>query len=130
MPKQDPLPLINGLQASYATAGKRLLTTIREVIALHVPKRIVLAEDIGIKEQHLSDALNENGKHFAVQWLPAVCRYDREHRVAAEVGSWHGLKVVEREPISDGEWRARVSRVLDRMNGVGAAVLREAMEDQ
>lgn len=108
MPEQRGLPLINGLQASFARAGVRLLDDVERVIMLHIPKRLVLAEDIGITEQHLSDALKGNGKHFALKWLPAVARYDREHRIAKTVAGWHGLEVHERQPLSDSEKLARL----------------------
>jgi hypothetical protein len=52
--EQTGLPLINGLQASYKRAGSELLRVIKTVVVVGPPKRIVLAEDLGIREQHLS----------------------------------------------------------------------------
>lgn len=128
MAEQRGLPLINGLQASYARAGQKLLDDVERVITLHVPKRLVIAEDIGITEQHLSDALKGNGKHFALRWLPAVARYDHEHRLARTVASWHGLEVHEREPLTDAEWRKRVEAALRRAGAAGAAIRKEALD--
>jgi hypothetical protein len=130
VPEQKPLPLINGLQAAYSRAGERLLDEVERVIQLHVPKRLVLAEDIGIKEQHLSDALKSNGKHFALTWLPAVARYDRDHRLARMVASWHGLVVHEREPLTDAEYRNRLEAALRRAGAAGEAIRKDALEDE
>jgi hypothetical protein len=129
VPTKEPvLPLINGLQASYASAGKSLLLTINRVISETCPKRVVIAEEIGINEQHLSDAINQRGKHFAVCWLPAVVRRDREHRIASLIAGWQSCSVIEKEPLTDAEYRARIEAALRRAGAAGAAIRRDALD--
>jgi len=130
MAEQRGLPLINGLQASYARAGQKLLEDVERVLMLHVPKRLIIAEDIGITEQHLSDALKGNGKHFALKWLPAVARYDQEHRLARTIAGWHGLEVREREPLTDSEKLARLRLQLRASGADVEAIERRAYAEE
>lgn len=103
MGEQGKLNLVGGLQAGYRTAGNELLADIRLVVQTFVPKRFILAEDLGVKESHLSEALNGNGKNFDVRWLPGVSRYDRSHVIATRVAGWKGLKVIEPDPLTPEE---------------------------
>lgn len=129
MTKTPALPLVNGLQATYESAGKALLLTLGRVISETCPKRIVLAEEIGICEQHLSDALNSRGKHFSVTWLPAVVRRDREHRLASLIAGWQSCSVIEKEPLTDAEYRQRVEAALRRAGPAGEAIRRDALNE-
>lgn len=98
---------------------------IKKVITVNGPtKRIVLAEELGIREQHLSDALNGNGKNFDVRWLPGAVRYDREHEVAGVIAAWQDCKVVERAPLSAQQKLDRLRTEL-RENGADVEALEE-----
>lgn len=98
---------------------------IKKVIAVHGPqKRIMLAEELKVREQHLSDALNGNGKNFSVRWLPAVVRYDRQHEIAGLIAAWQDCKVVERAPLSEKQ-KLELLRAELRASGADVDALEE-----
>jgi len=128
MADQRALPLINGLQSTLTSAGNRLMEEIRLVVTLNIPKRVILAEQIGIKEGHLTDALHRNGKHFAAQWLPHVCLHDREHKIASLIAGWQSCRIIEKQPLTDAEYRACLEAALRRAGAVGEALRVDAFK--
>lgn len=126
MPEQRDLQLIHGLQATIATAGARLLTTINKVVTYHGPGKLdILANTLKTNGAQLCQALKGNGKNFDVRWLPGVAVYDETHEIASEVASWHDLIVVPRRPLSD---KQRLELLKAELRAGGADV--DAIEER
>jgi hypothetical protein len=106
-----------------------LLAVVRRILQrFGPPKQGIVARACGLTESHFSEALKADGKkHFSVDWLEHIKPYDFEQEIPAYFARKYGLELREPRPVSDGTWRRKVTHILNHHNGLGQALLAEAM---
>lgn len=118
MAKQEALPLDAGLQALYGTAGQKMLAIIQKVIRESEAKQgDDFAPRLGIKGPHLSDALNSNGKHFSVLWLPAVLHADKRHQFIEYAAGLVNQRICPKAPLPPAQ---KLDLLLSELRRAGA----------
>jgi hypothetical protein len=97
-PEQPILPMALGIRDLGKRAGSRLLTIVRDVIRAS-GKQECAAGDLGISPEMLSQALSGQ-RSFKVDWLPAILRYDHEHKILNYLAWEAGCRVSVIEPLT------------------------------
>jgi hypothetical protein len=126
MATQDALKLTVSLD-KFGSLAELLIYLVRT----NGPRKDeALAQQLGATKSHLSEVLNEKGKHWPEPWVKHVARTcDPEHLIARYVARWQGLEVRPPRTISDAAWRRASDRVLRRHNGVGESLRAEIEQE-
>jgi len=124
--KQEVLPLEYEKRELYRRMGRQILTVIRDVVRAEVKQADGLAADLDLQPSHLSAALQSSGKHFSVEWLPAVLEVDRDDRILRHLAALKAKALVPAKQLSPEERLELLERELRNSGAAGAAILRRA----
>lgn len=123
------LPISESVRHLLREQGKKLLFTARSVILEEVKQSDDFAQLVGVKPGQMSAALNDNGYHFGLTWVPGLLYVDKRHRFLVHQAKLSGCRVLEDE-LTDAEYRARMDAALRRAGAAGEAIRRDALEDE
>lgn len=121
------LPLSESLKALFADEGRRLLAVTRSVILTEMKQSDDFADLVGVKPSQMSSALNGNGYHFALTWLPAALHIDRRRRIIEHEAKLIDCCIIEAE-LTDAAYRQKMEAALRRAGAAGEAIRRDALE--
>jgi hypothetical protein len=90
------------------------------------PKQVVLAKQLGAQTGHLSEVLNDQGKHWPEEWIKFIAEnYDPDDMIPAYVARWKGLTVRPARVVTDAAWRRNSEIVFARHGAVGDELRKE-----